>query len=120
MASESSACPTCKSRYKKITLTPYCPDTWHNPVPDSVPEPKKELYWEKGPYRVVTSPRPILSDSEREKGETRNPSSKAIVACGYWLAQCVDIGWPKSSLDELAKLWWKYHDDRGKLIEVTK
>lgn len=33
--------------------------------------------------------------------------------CAQWLAYCLRIGWPKSSLDALEALWWKYHDDTG-------
>ncbi len=48
-------------------------------------------------------------------------SNKAIRACAAWLAYCLRIGWEKSSLDELERLWWKHHDDDGALThEETK
>lgn len=43
------------------------------------------------------------------------PSSKAARNCAEWLKFCLDIGWPKPSLDGLESLWWKYHDERGNL-----
>ena len=44
-----------------------------------------------------------------------NPTLRALKNCAYWLAQCLKLGWPKSSLDQLEKLWWHYHDEQGKL-----
>ncbi len=43
------------------------------------------------------------------------PTQKALGECAEWLAYCVRIGWPKSLLNDLEKLWWKYHDCRGLL-----
>ncbi len=43
-------------------------------------------------------------------------SSKALRACAEWLAYCLQIGWTRSQLSDLEGLWWKYHDERGKLI----
>ena len=37
--------------------------------------------------------------------------------CTQWLGVCLKLGWRKSDLDELEKLWWKWHDDNGSLIE---
>ncbi len=48
--------------------------------------------------------------------EEKKPTQKAIKKCGEWLAYCLSIGWKKSQLDELEKLWWKHHDHNGKLI----
>jgi hypothetical protein len=42
-------------------------------------------------------------------------TSKAIKACAEWLSYCLSIGWPKSELDALESLWWKYHDEYGNL-----
>jgi hypothetical protein len=43
------------------------------------------------------------------------PTVPAIKDCAEWLQSCIHIGWPKSSLDELQALWWKYHDTRRNL-----
>lgn len=34
---------------------------------------------------------------------------RQIEACANWLAYCLSIGWKKSDLDELERIWWKYH-----------
>jgi hypothetical protein len=44
------------------------------------------------------------------------PTPRALRACTEWLCKCLELGWPKSSLDDLEKLWWKWHDRYGKLI----
>lgn len=41
---------------------------------------------------------------------------KAIKKCANFLSECLKIGWKKSQLDDLEKLWWKYHDNNGNLI----
>ncbi len=41
--------------------------------------------------------------------------SRAIRDCADWLLFCLYIGWKKSDLDALQKLWLKYHDDDGRL-----
>lgn len=46
----------------------------------------------------------------------KKASIKAIRACGEWLAFCLRIGWHKSDLDALEKLWWEHHDHRGNLV----
>jgi hypothetical protein len=43
------------------------------------------------------------------------PTTKAIRNCVEWLKFCLDIGWPKSSLDDLETIWWSYHDEMGQL-----
>ena len=43
---------------------------------------------------------------------------KAIQACAEWLHYCLSIGWHKSQLDDLEALWWQYHDDDGRLVEM--
>ena len=40
---------------------------------------------------------------------------RAQMACAKWLKACVDLGWPKESLDMLEALWWRYHDHTGAL-----
>lgn len=39
-------------------------------------------------------------------------STKGLKACAEWLCYCLSIGWKMSQLDDLEKLWWKYHDGR--------
>lgn len=43
------------------------------------------------------------------------PTNQAIKDCADWLAYCLSIGFPKEALDSLEKLWWKHHDNNGKL-----
>jgi hypothetical protein len=45
---------------------------------------------------------------------------KAIKQCAEWLSFCFRIGWEKSQFDKLEKLWWKYHDCKGRLRRVKK
>lgn len=35
--------------------------------------------------------------------------SKPEYWCAQWLAYCLSIGWDKSDLDELQRIWWQYH-----------
>ena len=44
------------------------------------------------------------------------PTRQATQACAEWLAACIRLGWRKGDLDFLEALWWKYHDERGRLI----
>lgn len=44
------------------------------------------------------------------------PTPRAIGLCAKWLQCCLRVGWPKSSLDDLEQLWWRYHDRYGNLI----
>ena len=48
------------------------------------------------------------------RGQARG---RAIEACGRWLAECLRLGWNRADLDALEALWWKYHDENGRLIE---
>lgn len=50
-----------------------------------------------------------MADEER-------PTVKALQECAVWLQTCLGLGWPRSSLDELERLWWQYHDAHGRLI----
>jgi hypothetical protein len=50
-----------------------------------------------------------------ERETDRHPTQKAIRACADWLDYCLSIGWSKGNLDALQELWWKHHDDEGKL-----
>lgn len=45
------------------------------------------------------------------------PTQPALRACAEWLSICLKLGWPKSSLDMLQDLWWKYHDHTGQLTK---
>lgn len=39
--------------------------------------------------------------------------TKKVKKCAEWLAYCLEIGWDKSQLDALEKLWMDNHDDNG-------
>ena len=39
-------------------------------------------------------------------------SHRAYAKCAKWLAYCLEIGWNKSQLDALEKLWWEHHNCR--------
>lgn len=41
-------------------------------------------------------------------------STRALKECAEWLTTCLRLGWAKSDLDDLERLWWEYHDDYGK------
>ena len=49
--------------------------------------------------------------------DSNKPTTRAVIACAQWLGTCLDLGWPKSDLDFLEGLWWKYHDRRGNLCD---
>ena len=48
--------------------------------------------------------------------EARRPTQRAVRACAEWLAACLQLGWSRADLDALEGLWWRYHDDGGRLI----
>jgi hypothetical protein len=48
------------------------------------------------------------------------PTERAKLACAHWLAACLRLGWPKSVLDDLEAIWWKFHDCQGRLREVKR
>lgn len=43
-------------------------------------------------------------------------TNKAIINCFKWIQYCISIGWSLDDVNGLEKLWWKYHDDYGNLI----
>jgi hypothetical protein len=54
---------------------------------------------------------------DKVKREPRDePTLTARRLCAIWLRGCLSFGWPKESLDELERLWWKHHDNHGELV----
>ncbi len=47
----------------------------------------------------------------------QEPRAIAYKKCAKWLAYCLDIGWDKSSIDGLEKLWWEHHDHNGNFVK---
>lgn len=47
--------------------------------------------------------------------DERPPTSRARMKCAKWLAYCLEIGYTKSQLDELEKIWWTFKDRNGNL-----
>lgn len=43
-----------------------------------------------------------------------------VKKCAEWLAACLHIGWKKSDLDWLEKIWWKYHPYKPKPAQRIK
>lgn len=53
-----------------------------------------------------------------EKKTAEEPRThKALKACADWLGYCLSIGWEKSQLDALEKIWWQHRDNKGNLIK---
>lgn len=48
------------------------------------------------------------------------PTERASMECLRWLHTCILLGWKKTDLDFLEALWWKYHDNTGKLVKAVK
>lgn len=44
------------------------------------------------------------------------PTKYAVRVCAEWLAACLRMGWKRSDLDWLERLWWQWHDENGNLI----
>lgn len=44
---------------------------------------------------------------------------RGVRLCAEWLAECLRLGWKRTDLDWLETLWWKYHDEHGRLIEAA-
>ena len=40
--------------------------------------------------------------------------------CAQWLTECLRIGWTRQDLDRLERLWWRYHDENGHLIQCVE
>jgi hypothetical protein len=55
---------------------------------------------------------PALDSSHRTR--------KQIEACSQWLFFCLSIGWKKSELDALQRLWWEFHDDARPTIDRSE
>lgn len=51
--------------------------------------------------------------SEVKTSKTR--IRKGALKCATWLAYCLSIGYKKSELPDLEKLWRKYRDRNGNL-----
>src|SRR6478736_1900628 len=45
-----------------------------------------------------------------------NAEKKKIALCAKWLKYCLEIGFDKSQLDGLQKLWMDNHDYTGKFV----
>jgi hypothetical protein len=45
---------------------------------------------------------------------------KALRACAGWLAYCRQIGFAAVDLDDLERLWWRYHDEGGNLLSTAR
>ena len=43
-------------------------------------------------------------------------TASALRKCARWLAYCLSIGWRRDHLDALEALWWKHHDNTGRLV----
>jgi hypothetical protein len=54
-----------------------------------------------------------------EQEITHGQKMKVIRKKAEWLKFCLDIGWDKSQLDELDKLWDKFKDEAGNLKPVV-
>lgn len=46
-------------------------------------------------------------------------TKRGIMKCAQWLVYCLSIGYSKSDLKELEKLFWKYKDGNGDLKKST-
>ena len=49
-----------------------------------------------------------------------SPTRHAVQKCAEWLAGCIRLGWRHEDLNWLEALWWKYHDNHGRLIQVKR
>lgn len=57
-----------------------------------------------------------MDNKESSPGEQK--THRAVKSCAEWLNYCLEIGWDKSQLDALEKLWWEHHDNKGRLIKA--
>lgn len=54
------------------------------------------------------------AEGDKEEGKQER-TQEALLDCANWLSQCLGFGWRKDQLDDLEKIWWMFHDNRGKL-----
>ena len=47
-------------------------------------------------------------------------NSRAIQAFKVWMEYCRIAGWSQDHMKALADLWWKHHDDNGRLYPPGK
>lgn len=50
----------------------------------------------------------LTTENGVERGEPL--TAREAKACAAWLAECLRLGWPSDTLDELERLWWQYHE----------
>jgi hypothetical protein len=77
---------------------------------------------------MKTKPKPLVNLDRVRHGTSERPwraaegvemkTGQALLHCARWLKYCIDIGWSKADLPRLEVLWWKCHDDRGRLKDV--
>ena len=51
--------------------------------------------------------------SDYENNVPEQPTVEARRKCAEFLVEMLRIGWHKSQLDELERLWWTVRDNRG-------
>lgn len=47
-------------------------------------------------------------------------TQRALHQCAVWLAECLKIGWSRDQLDGLEAIWWRHHDDQGRLMPIPR
>jgi hypothetical protein len=47
-------------------------------------------------------------------------TQRGVIACGRWLACCLQLGWRKDQLDALEAIWWQHHDEHGHLLAPSQ
>ena len=52
--------------------------------------------------------------------EPEDRTRKAVRECAEWLAACLGFGWRHADLDFLEELWWKGHDNAGRLRPFSR
>lgn len=61
-----------------------------------------------------------MRENMADNHPTDEPTRNARKRCAEWLALCVRVGWDKSKLDALERLWWEHHDRNGNLKDEAK
>jgi hypothetical protein len=57
-------------------------------------------------------------EANTRKGQI-TPTLQAAKACAEWVSLCVtELGWKKSQIPDLEKLWWEQHDRFGHLTST--